>query len=134
MKAAVCYEFGKPLVVEDVEIDSPQKGEVKVRLTATAICHSDIHLVRGEWGGVPPVIAGHEAAGMVEEVGANVTMTKPGDRVVVSLLRSCGRCFYCTTGSPHLCEGQFVSLRAIMYQAFTPEMHQGFTPKVYHQE
>ena len=108
MKAAVCYEFGKPLVVEEIDINPPHKGEVKVRLTATAICHSDIHIIRGEWGGEVPVVAGHEAAGIVEEVGENVTMTKPGDPVVVSLLRSCGRCFYCTTGSPYICEGEFV--------------------------
>ena len=107
MKAAVCYEFGQPLVVEEVNIDPPQQGEVKVRLAATAICHSDVHLVRGEWGGDLPVVAGHEAAGVVEEVGQNVTLTKPGDAVVASLLRSCGRCFYCTTGSPHMCEGAF---------------------------
>ena len=107
MKAAVSYEFGKPLVVEDVEIDPPQKGEVKVRLSATAICHSDIHLIRGDWPYEPPVVAGHEAAGIVEEVGEGVTLTKPGVPVVVSLLRSCGRCFFCATGSPHLCEGEF---------------------------
>ena len=107
MKAAVCYEFGKPLVVEEIDINPPHKGEVKVRLTATAICHSDIHIIRGEWGGEVPVVAGHEAAGIVEEVGENVTMTKPGDPVVVSLLRSCGRCFYCTTGSPYICGGEF---------------------------
>ena len=107
MKAAVCYEFGKPLVVEDVEIDPPQRGEVEVRIAATAICHTDILLVRGEGGARAPLIAGHEAAGVVEEVGENVTTKEPGDRVVVSLLRSCGRCFYCTTGSPHLCEGEF---------------------------
>ena len=107
MKAAVCYKFGERLVIEDVEIDPPQKGEVKVRLVATAICHSDIHLIRGEWWGGTPLIAGHEAAGIIEEVGDNVIVIKPGDRVVVSLLRSCGRCFYCATGSPHLCEGQF---------------------------
>jgi NDMA-dependent alcohol dehydrogenase len=107
MKAAVCYEFGQPLVVEDVDIDPPQPGEVKVRLAATAICHSDVHLIRGEWGGDLPVVAGHESAGVVEEIGQNVTMTKPGDAVVVSLLRSCGRCFYCSTGSPHMCRGTF---------------------------
>ena len=107
MKAAVCYAFGQPLVVEEVEIDPPQPGEVKVRLAATAICHSDVHLIRGDWGGQLPVVAGHEAAGVVEEVGANVTLTKPGDPVVVSLLRSCGRCFYCMTGAPHMCEGVF---------------------------
>lgn len=107
MKAAVCYEFGKPLVVEEVELDPPQKGEVKVRIAAVAICHSDIHLLKGEWGRNLPVVAGHEASGIVEEVGEGVTLTKPGDQVVVSLLRACGRCFYCTTGSPHLCEGKF---------------------------
>ena len=107
MKAAVCYEFGQPLVVEDIEIDPPQRGEVKVRLAATAICHSDIHIIRGEWGGQTPVVAGHEAAGVVEEVGDAVNLAQPGDRVVVSLLRSCGRCYYCAIGFPHLCEGQF---------------------------
>ncbi len=110
MKAAVCYEFGKPLVVEEVELDSPQAGEVKVRVAATAICHSDVHLVRGDWinwSSDPPVIAGHEAAGVVESVGAGVTRVQPGDPVVVSLLRSCGRCFYCTIGAPFMCEGTF---------------------------
>jgi len=107
MKAAVCYAFGQPLTVEEIDIDPPQQGEVKIRLTATAICHSDVHLIRGEWGGKLPVVAGHEAAGIVDAVGENVTLAKPGDAVVVSLLRSCGRCFYCTLGSPHMCEGRF---------------------------
>jgi len=107
MQAAVCYEFGKPLIVEDVVIDPPQAGEVKVKLAATAICHSDVHLIRGEWGGEVPVVAGHESAGIVEAVGEGVTNLQPGDHVVVSLLRSCGRCFYCTTGAPYNCHGTF---------------------------
>ena len=107
MKAAVCYEFGKPLVVEEVDIDSPQEGEVIVRTAAVAICHSDIHEVRGEWGGNPPIVSGHEASGVVEEVGESVTLVKTGDAVVVSALRSCGRCFCCTTGSPGRCDGEF---------------------------
>jgi S-(hydroxymethyl)glutathione dehydrogenase/alcohol dehydrogenase len=107
MKAAVCYEFGQPLVVEEVEIDPPQAGEVKVRLAATAICHSDIHFLQGDWGGKVPVVAGHEAAGVVEEIGEGVTLVKPGDYVVVSLLRSCGRCFNCTIGAPYICQGEF---------------------------
>ena len=108
MKAAVCYEFGKPLVVEEVVLDPPKKGELRVRIAATAICHSDIDIIRGE-GMVTdlPVVVGHEAAGVVEEIGEDVTLTKPGERVVASLLRSCGRCYFCTTGSPHLCEGEF---------------------------
>jgi len=107
MKAAICYEYGQPLVVEDITIDPPQSGEVKVRVYATAVCHSDIHLIKGEFGGSVPVIAGHEAAGIVEEVGTGVTLVKPGERVVVSLLRSCGRCYSCTTGAPHNCEAQW---------------------------
>jgi Zn-dependent alcohol dehydrogenase len=64
MKAAVCYEFGEPLVVEELEIDPPQQGEVRVRMAAAAICHSDIHLIKGDWGGETPVVAGHEASGV----------------------------------------------------------------------
>jgi Zn-dependent alcohol dehydrogenase len=105
MRAAVCYEFGKPLVVQDIEIDPPQAGEVLVRMAATAICHSDIHALRGDWAETLPAVFGHEAAGVVEMLGPGVTLVRPGDPVVVSLLRSCGRCFYCVTGAPHQCEG-----------------------------
>lgn len=104
MKAAVCYEIGKPLVVEEVDIKPPQKGEVKVKLAATAVCHSDIHVFLGEIPGEVPFIAGHESAGYIEEVGEGVDSVKPGDPVVASLLASCGKCFYCTTGRSHLCE------------------------------
>ena len=108
VKAAVCYEFGKPLVIDEIEIDPPRSGEVMVRLAATAVCHSDVHHIRGHWGGPTPTVTGHESAGIVEEVGEGVTFTRPGDHVVVSLLRSCGHCFYCTTGAPYFCEGRFV--------------------------
>ncbi len=104
MKAAVCYEFGKPLVIEDIEIRSPGPGEVKVKCSATAICHSDIHLVRGELPFGAPTVGGHETAGFVEEVGEGVNGFQPGDRVLVSLLISCGECVMCTTGRPSLCE------------------------------
>lgn len=107
MKAAVCYELGQPLQVEEIEIDPPQSGEVKVRVAATAICHSDIHYIRGDWVADLPVVAGHEAAGIVEAVGENVSLVQVGDPVVISLLRSCGRCFYCTTGHPNHCDGSF---------------------------
>jgi Zn-dependent alcohol dehydrogenase len=109
MKAAVCYEFGQPLVIEELELAPPDKGEVKVRLAATAICHSDIHNIRGDQDIPLPIVMGHEAAGVVVEVGTEVTLAKPGDRVIVSLLRSCGRCFYCLNGSAHLCEGKFAA-------------------------
>ncbi len=107
MKAAICYELNKPLVLEDVMLAEPGKGEVKIRLAATAICHSDIHDWKGEIPGGVPFIGGHESAGYVDKVGAGVTSVKPGDPVVVSLLASCGRCYFCITGLPHLCEHRF---------------------------
>ncbi len=107
MKAAVCCEFGKPLVVEEVEIDAPKAGEVRVKLAACAICHSDIHYMEGAWGGPLPTVFGHEAAGVVEETGPGVTLVEAGDHVVVTLIRSCGACFFCERGEPHHCEGSF---------------------------
>lgn len=107
MKAAVCYAFGEPLRVEEVQIDPPQRGEVKIRMAATAICHSDIHYIHGERDAVPPLVVGHEGAGTVVEVGPGVTSVRPGDRVVLSLLRSCGHCFFCRRGEPYHCEGEF---------------------------
>ncbi len=107
MKAAVCYEFGKPLVVEEIDIDPPKAGEIKVRVAACSICHSDVHLIRGDWGNETPLVAGHEAAGIVEETGPGVTGVKTGDHVVVTLIRSCGRCYFCTIGRPYNCEATF---------------------------
>ncbi len=107
MKAAVCYEFGKPLVIEEVTLDPPKAGEVRVKLAACAICRSDIHYAEGAWGGRLPAIYGHEAAGVVEEVGPEVSLATTGDHVVVTLIRSCGDCFFCTQGDPHMCETVF---------------------------
>lgn len=104
MKAAVCYEFGKPLVVEELDMESPHKNEVKIKLAATAVCHSDLHFMAGDLPGHIPFVPGHESAGYVDEVGEGVTNVKPGDRVVVSLLRSCGECMYCKTGRPSMCQ------------------------------
>ncbi len=107
MKAAVCYEFGQPLVLEAIELAPPGQGEVRVKLTATAVCHSDIHDMKGELPGPLPFVGGHESAGYVDECGPGVTSFKPGDPVVVSLLASCGQCYYCITGLPHLCQHRF---------------------------
>jgi len=107
MKAAVVYEFGKPLTLEEVDIAEPGKGEIKIKVKATAICHSDIHDWKAEMPGGVPFIGGHETAGYVEKVGAGVTSVKSGDPVVVSLLAHCGKCYYCITGMPHLCEHRF---------------------------
>lgn len=107
MKAAVCYAYDQPLVIEELDIDPPKMGEVKVRVAACAICHSDVHQIRGDWSAALPLVAGHEASGVVEELGPGVSGVKVGDHVVISLLRSCGRCYYCSKGDTHLCEGTF---------------------------
>lgn len=107
MKAAVCYEFDQPLVVEDLALAAPQWGEVVVRLSACAVCHSDIHWFNGDFGGELPRVCGHEAAGEVVELGPGVTQLRGGERGAVSLLRSCGRCHYCVKGAPHLCDHDF---------------------------
>jgi S-(hydroxymethyl)glutathione dehydrogenase / alcohol dehydrogenase len=104
MKAAVCREFKKPLSIEQVHLAEPGPGEVKVRIAACAICHSDILFIEGAWGGELPAVFGHEAAGTVEEVGAGVGQVEPGDHVVVTLLRSCGHCHFCARGEHPLCE------------------------------
>jgi Zn-dependent alcohol dehydrogenase len=107
MKAAVCREFGKPLVIEEVSLADAGPGEVKVKLAATAICHSDISYADGAWGGDLPAVYGHECSGVVESVGLGVTTVKPGDAVVVTLIRSCGHCHGCVRGMPVTCSTQF---------------------------
>ncbi len=107
MRAAVCRAFGEPLVLESLELADPGPGEVRVRVGSCAVCASDIHAMRGAWGGELPAVYGHEAAGVVEGLGPDVHGVAPGDRVVVTLLRSCGRCHYCALGTPTACEGTF---------------------------
>ena len=107
MKAAVCREFAKPLTIENVDLRAPGYGEVGVRLRACAVCHSDIFYAEGEWGGVLPAVYGHEAAGVVESIGAGVTHVSPGDHVVVTLVRACGRCGCCEQGYYGSCEATF---------------------------
>ena len=93
MKAAVCREFGALLSVEEVDLADPGSHEVRVKLSACAICHSDITYMDGGWGGALPAVFGHEAAGIVEQAGNGVTRVAVGDTVVVTLLRSCGDCY-----------------------------------------
>jgi S-(hydroxymethyl)glutathione dehydrogenase / alcohol dehydrogenase len=107
MKAAVCRAFGEPLTIEELELAAPRGTEIRVRVGACAICHSDVLLARGAWGGALPAVFGHEAAGVVEEIGPSVTGLAPGDHVVVTLIRSCGACVFCTAGEPVFCEATF---------------------------
>ncbi len=103
MKAAVFREVGKPLEVEEVEISKPGPREVLIRTAAAGVCHSDLHFVEGLYPAATPLVLGHESAGIVEEVGANVTYVKPGDHVITCLSVFCGHCEMCLTGHLSLC-------------------------------
>jgi len=104
IKAAVCHEFGKPLVIEEIQLAAPKSGEVEVRIDAVAVCHSDISFWQGGFGGALPAVYGHEAAGTVTAVGDNVWGIKEGDSVCVTLIRACGHCTTCGSGQPTICE------------------------------
>ncbi|MEO1277247.1 MAG: alcohol dehydrogenase catalytic domain-containing protein [Pseudomonadota bacterium] len=108
MKAALCRDFGKPLTIEEVALDGPGLGQVQVKMAACAICHSDIAYADGYWGGALPMVLGHEAAGIVMEVGPGVRGFAKGDRVLVTLIRACGSCSACRTGAPTSCEHAWV--------------------------
>lgn len=103
MKAAIFYGAHQPLEIGEVEIDRPLAREVLVRTVATGVCHSDLHFVDGLYPFEPPAVLGHEAAGIVEEVGDQVTHVVPGDHVVACLSVFCGNCEQCLSGRPNLC-------------------------------
>jgi S-(hydroxymethyl)glutathione dehydrogenase / alcohol dehydrogenase len=105
MKAAVLYKANTPLEVVDLEQQGPQAGEARVRVKAAGVCHSDWHIMNGDWTLPLPMVLGHEAAGIVEEVGAGVTTVKPGDHVIFSFRAHCGQCYFCSTGRTVLCDG-----------------------------
>ena len=107
MRAAICREFGKPFEIVEVELAPPGPGEVRARVEAVAICHSDVTFAEGGWGGDLPAVYGHEAAGVVTEVGAGVTDFAPGDRVVITLVRNCGTCPCCQRNLRGSCETAF---------------------------
>jgi S-(hydroxymethyl)glutathione dehydrogenase/alcohol dehydrogenase len=104
IRAAVCHRFGEPLSIEEVRLRAPGTGEIEVSLDAVAICHSDISFADGAWGGSLPAVYGHEAAGHVSALGADVTGIALGDPVVVTLIRACGQCPSCGAGRPTGCE------------------------------
>jgi S-(hydroxymethyl)glutathione dehydrogenase/alcohol dehydrogenase len=101
--AAVLYAVNKPVVVEEVEVLEPGPHEVLVRWVANGVCHSDLHVVTGDYPHPMPVVLGHEAAGVVERVGPGVESVGPGDHVCSSYIPSCGTCWYCIGGQPTMC-------------------------------
>ena len=107
MKAAVCRAFGETLTLEDVILRAPGPGEVQVAIEAVAICHSDIGYLDGIWPSRLPAVYGHEAAGRVTALGAGVQGFRPGDAVVVTMIRACGQCRVCRTGKPFLCAAPY---------------------------
>lgn len=103
VRAAVFDRPGEPLSVETLGLDEPRAGEVLVRMLASGVCHSDLHIVEGEWQGRRGMVLGHEGCGVVEAVAPDVTSPRVGDLVVLSWMASCGRCAGCRAGRPWTC-------------------------------
>ncbi|GAB2553888.1 S-(hydroxymethyl)glutathione dehydrogenase/class III alcohol dehydrogenase [Rhodanobacter koreensis] len=104
-RAAVAWEAGKPLTIEQVDVDGPKAGEVLVRIVATGVCHTDAFTLSGaDPEGMFPVILGHEGGGIVEEVGEGVTSLKVGDHVIPLYTPECGECKFCLSGKTNLCQ------------------------------
>ncbi|MGH8338199.1 MAG: alcohol dehydrogenase catalytic domain-containing protein, partial [Gammaproteobacteria bacterium] len=111
MKAAVFHGPNHPLSIEDVAIDKPREREVLVRTVASGVCHSDLHFVDGFYPHPAPAVMGHEAAGIVEQVGRDVTYIQPGDHVIACLSVFCGYCEDCMSGHPNRCSNQKATQR-----------------------
>ena len=105
-KAAVFNAVQEPLTIEEIDVSAPIDREVLVRTAASGVCHSDLHFIEGLYPMPNRAILGHEAAGVVEAVGPNVTEVVPGDHVIACLSVFCGQCDYCLTGRTHLCSNR----------------------------
>jgi S-(hydroxymethyl)glutathione dehydrogenase/alcohol dehydrogenase len=103
-KAAVLEEVGKPIVIDELEMDALATGDVLVRIKASGLCHTDLEVIQGALAYPMPIVLGHEGAGVVEAVGSGVTRVRPGDHVILSWNPHCGHCFYCERDLPILCE------------------------------
>ena len=117
-RAAVAWQAGKPLSIEEVDLAGPQAGEVLVRIVATGVCHTDAFTLSGaDPEGLFPAILGHEGGGVVEEVGTGVTSVKPGDHVIPLYTPECGKCKFCTSGKTNLCQ----AIRATQGKGLMPD-------------
>jgi S-(hydroxymethyl)glutathione dehydrogenase / alcohol dehydrogenase len=126
VKAAICYQNDQPVRVEEVTLDAPRRDEVRVRIAACGVCHSDLSVISGLLRSKLPCVLGHEGAGVVEEVGEGVTHVEPGDKVLLAWVTSCSRCFYCRMGKPHLCEvGEQINKTNRMPDGSTRVHHDG---------
>jgi S-(hydroxymethyl)glutathione dehydrogenase/alcohol dehydrogenase len=117
-RAAVAWEAGKPLSIEEVDLMPPQKGEVLVRIVATGVCHTDAYTLSGaDPEGVFPAILGHEGAGIVEAIGEGVTSVAVGDHVIPLYTPECGQCKFCKSGKTNLCQ----AIRATQGKGLMPD-------------
>lgn len=140
VRAAVLREIGRPgpyadtrpLTIEEVELDPPGPGEALVRIRAAGLCHSDLSVIDGNRPRPMPMVLGHEAAGVVEELGAGVTGLERGDHVVAAFVPSCGHCRPCATGRPALCEPGFQANSAGTLLAGGRRLHDGHGPVNHH--
>jgi S-(hydroxymethyl)glutathione dehydrogenase / alcohol dehydrogenase len=126
MRAVVFRDPDHPVEVTDVELDPPKEGEVRVAIAAAGVCHSDLHVRKGDWNVAAPLVMGHEGSGTVTEVGPGVSALKEGDRVVLSWVPSCGRCRMCLAGHPARCElaADVLLPRGVLYDG-TTRLHRG---------
>ncbi|QYM62937.1 alcohol dehydrogenase catalytic domain-containing protein [Microbacterium sp. Se5.02b] len=104
MKAVVFRDPQSPIEFVDVDLAPPRAGEVRVRIAAAGVCHSDLHVKRGEWDAAAPLVMGHEGSGVVTELGEGVTTLAVGDHVVLSWVPPCGECRYCRAGHEARCQ------------------------------
>lgn len=125
MRAAVLTETNKPLEILDLDQEGPKTGEAKVRVKAAGICMSDWHVMNGDWPVPLPVVPGHEAAGIVEEVGPGVVNLAPGDHVIFSFRPHCGRCRYCVMGRSVLCIGRMNTPGGVQYDGTSRISYKG---------
>ena len=117
-RAAVAWEAGKPLSIEEIDLEGPREGEVLVRIVATGVCHTDAYTLSGaDPEGLFPVVLGHEGGGIVEEVGKGVTGLKPGDHVIPLYTPECGECKFCRSGKTNLCQ----KIRATQGKGLMPD-------------
>src|SRR6266853_4339562 len=125
INAAILWEQGKPLSVEEAELEAPRAGEVLVEVKAAGVCHSDLHPVRGDWPARTPLVLGHEGAGIVREVGAGVTSVKPGDHVIPLYTPECRQCKSCLSQKTNLC----TKIRATQGKGLMPDGTSRFSHK-----
>jgi succinate semialdehyde reductase (NADPH) len=121
MKAAVLERAGGPLAIEELRDPKARASEVLLKVAACGVCHTDLHVIKGEIGFPVPAVLGHEVSATVVEVAPDVTNVKPGDRVVASFIMACGRCIYCASGRDDLCETFFAMnrIKGVLYDGET---------------